>query len=47
MRKVLIVYGILVLIVVGIVVLRFRGVDLLPNIGSASAKLKLKIMNLL
>jgi len=41
MKKVLIIYGALVLVVVLVAVLRFRGVDLLPKIGgSPKAEIK-------
>jgi len=47
MRKVLIIYGVLVLVVVGIAILRFRGIDLLPNFGSnAKAEIKGQEFNL-
>ena len=47
MRKVLIIYGVLVLVVVGIAILRFRGIDLLPNFGSnAKAEMKGQEFNL-
>lgn len=41
MKKVLIIYGVLVLIVVLVVVLRFRGIDLIPKI-STSPKVEVK-----
>lgn len=42
MKKVLIVYGLLVIVIIGIVFLRFRGINLLPNIGGGNATATIK-----